>query len=152
MRAASVCSCCALILALAGCGASDDAGRTVPVRGQVSYAGRRLATGVVIFRPDARRGNACKYEARGSIDAEGNYQLFTGAGRKLKEGAPIGWYRVAVVSVQAAEAKQAPVQGHMPPPPKSLIPLNYNDPDHSGISIQVTESAAPGAYNITVAP
>jgi hypothetical protein len=140
------------MLTVAGCGASDDVGRTVPVQGQVSHAGRRLAKGVVIYRPDSRRGNACKHEARGSIDPEGNYQLFTGAGRNLKEGAPIGWYRVAVVSVQAAEARQAPAFGHMPPPPKSLIPLNYNDPDHSGINIQVTESAAPGAYDINLSP
>jgi hypothetical protein len=117
----------------------------------VSYAGTRLARGVVIFRPDAARGNTAKDEARGSIDAGGNYKLFTGAGRNRQEGAPLGWYRVAVVSVQTAEARQAPLQGHMPPPPQSLIPLNYNDPDQSGITLQVTEHASPGAYNITLA-
>src|SRR5262249_51264177 len=117
MRGASVCWGCALVLTLAGCGAGTDGSPMVPVSGQVIDAGRRLTEGVVIFRPDARRGNTCKDEARGGIDAQGKYKLFTGAGRALKEGAPPGWYRVAVVSVRADEAKQTPLQGHMPPPP-----------------------------------
>jgi hypothetical protein len=138
---------CASVMSLAGCGAGDDGVRRVPVSGRVTYNGEPLGTGGVIFRPDARRGNTSTREARGAIDAQGNYRLATQTGSGPKEGVAPGWYRVAVVAVKEAD-KSARRRAGLPPPDQPLIPPKYANPDTSHIAIQVTEAPSAGAYDI----
>src|SRR5215469_3246885 len=79
---------------VSGCG--KGAGKLVPVQGQVKFGDAPLTTGVVIFRPDASKGNTSQEEPRGQIDAEGHYKLRTAQ----QEGAAPGWYKVGIIASQ----------------------------------------------------
>jgi len=135
-----------LLAALTGCGKDDGIGPTVPVQGRVTLDGKSLSTGTVVFRPDPSKSNANRHEPRGVIDAEGNYTLSTGTGPTAKNGVPPGWYKVGVVSLKEPDDRSQ--KGGMPPPPVSLIPSRYGNPDSSGLSIQVVEGAAVGSYDL----
>ncbi len=131
-----------LVLAgVAGCGKNGDLEQLVTVQGQVMLWEKPLTTGVVIFRPDASRGNSSQHEPRGQIDAQGHYLLRTGQ----KEGAAPGWYKVAII---AARPSTDPNNPYAPSP--SLIPTLYNDPDTSGLAREVEKNAAPGAYDLQI--
>src|SRR5262249_47603539 len=88
-----------LALGSAGCGDPSGVGRTVPVAGKVTVDGRPVKAGTVSFRPDKSKGNTNAHEPYGEIDSEGNYTLFTGT----KKGAPVGWYRVAVMAAEPVD-------------------------------------------------
>jgi hypothetical protein len=120
---------------LTGCGQHEPG---VEVQGKVLVGARPLTTGIVIFQPDATRGNAHKHEARGTIDAQGNYILTPDrGGRKV----PPGWYRVVVVSTKKNPRNEYAM-------PISLIPRTYSDPRTSGLHFEVKETAATGTYDI----
>jgi hypothetical protein len=124
--------------ALAGCGTSDT-GRLVPVAGKVTVDSKPLSTGSLVFKPDAAKGNAAKFEPSGTIGGDGAYSLFT----KEKPGAPIGWYKVGIVAQQAS--------ANDPYVMKSLVPERYNDADTSGLEIEVVASPAPSTYDLKLA-
>jgi hypothetical protein len=136
----------ALAASLLGCRGAEDLPPLAPVHGRVTFQGKPLPAGWVIFRPDVRQGNAAQHEARGLIDAEGNYQLSTPVGTSLRVGVVPGQYRVAVADPKELD-KTAPRKHGKKPEPKSLIPLKYSNPDSSGIVVQVTEGAS-GDYDI----
>src|SRR5260370_654021 len=101
-----------LLVAAAGCG--NGIGKTVPVAGVVTYDGKRLQTGTIIFRPDTARGNTGR-EAIGTIDDDGSFVLFTAMGPETQEGATPGWYKVGIVSTKEPDPKAKRI-GNMPPP------------------------------------
>jgi len=123
-------------LLLAGCDQSG-LGRIVPVKGTVSLDGKPVPSGSLLFRPDAAKGNTSKFEPAATINSDGSYSLFTAE----REGAPPGWYKVSVVA-QELNAKDPYA------PAKSLVPTKYNDPETSGISVEVVEQPAAGAYDL----
>ena len=133
-----------VFLALAlGCGQGDgDLGRLVPVEGKVMLGDKPLTTGVVIFRPDATKGNTSKHEPRGPIDAEGNYKLVTA---EKRDGAAPGWYKVGIIAAQQSTDAKNPYAL-----PKSLIPSIYNDPEKSRLAVEVVEKPSPGAYDLRI--
>jgi len=57
---------------------------------------------MVLFQPDASKGNHSPFEPAGTIDEEGTYTLLT----KDKKGAPPGWYKIVVTAL--AEPAQHP--------------------------------------------
>lgn len=120
-----------------GCGGSGRP-NLVPVVGQVTLDGRPLTSGQVVFHPDGARGNTSLDEPRGPIDAQGRYELST-VGQK---GVVPGWYKVAVIATEPFDPQHPYVL------PKSLVPVRYNDPSASGLTREVTASAAPGAYDL----
>src|SRR5262245_8619033 len=125
---------CCLALALAGCG---DAGpRLVPVAGRVTVDGQPVKAGTLSFRPDKAKGNTSLHEPYGEIDAAGNYKLFT----NQKEGAPAGWYRVAVMAAEPVDVGNLSGQARWFANPK------YASVDTSGLTVEVTEKPAAGAY------
>ena len=121
-----------------GCG-SSGAGPLVPVAGKVTVDGKPLPAGSLIFKPEAAKGNASKFEPSGTIGGEGSYSLFT----KEKPGAPIGWYKVGIVAQQAS--------ANDPYVMKSLVPERYNDADTSGLEIEVVANPVSGAYDLKLA-
>jgi hypothetical protein len=133
-------------LPASGCGDSSGVGRTVPVSGKVTVDGMPLAakTTVILFKPDASKGNASPFEPTGTVEDDGTYKLTT----KGKSGAPPGWYKVVVT----AREETAPVHPKSPkshrPVARSLLSAKYGTAESSGLSIEVVESPAPGAYDL----
>jgi hypothetical protein len=127
-----------------GCGAAPTP--LIPVKGVVTYDGKPLTTGTVLFRPDSARGNSGA-EVVGTIDENGTYVLRTGTGPQAREGAAPGWYKVGVVAVREPDATAKRVGG-LPPARVPLIPLKYADAANSGLAVEVVESPAEGAYDL----
>jgi hypothetical protein len=126
-------SCC---LSAVGCGKSPV--NLVPVVGHITVDGTALTTGSVSFRPDKSKGNTSEFEPAGDIDGEGNYKLYSALrSDDVKEGAPPGWYKVAIISAEPGEY----------PPKKFYLHRKYGDTETSNLSIQVVEGAAPGTYD-----
>jgi hypothetical protein len=122
------CALTALLLALsAGCG-HHGAPALAPVAGRVNYRGRPLASGTIVFIPDAVRG-ASGDLACAAIQPDGTYRIKTGN----NPGAAPGWHRVTVVAVQNTPV--AP--GQRPILPFSLLPAKYQDPELSGLRCEV---------------
>lgn len=103
-----------------GCGSSAP---PVPssVRGKVTFQGRPLAGGLVVFTPDRDRGHRGK-PVRGAIGADGTFKLDG-------DGVPPGWYRVAI----AAAPTEVP-----PEPDRVAFPPQLRRPDTSGLVREVT--------------
>jgi hypothetical protein len=129
----------ALLLAFAGCD-SSGLGRIVPVKGKVMLDGKAVPTGSLVFKPDSAKANTSTFEPASPIGADGSYSLFT----KEKQGAPLGWYKVGVV---AQEANPSDPYAAM----KALVPQRYNDPETSGVAIEVVASPAADAYDLKLA-
>ncbi len=131
-----------VLAAVAGCGKSaGDQDQLVSVQGQVLLGENPLTTGVVIFHPDASRGNTSQHQPRGQIDAQGHYILRTGQ----NEGAAPGWYKVAIIASRPSTDAKNPYAL-----PQSLIPKIYNDPEKSGLAREVEKNPAPGAYDLQI--
>jgi hypothetical protein len=123
-----------------GCGKPAAIPKLVPVVGNVYLDGKPLAGGTVSFRPDAAKGNSVKHEPAGEIDDQGNYTLFTAG----KEGAPPGWYKVAVVANEPPDAQSADPYA----PGKSRIPAHYRNIATSDLIIEVVEKPDANAYDL----
>jgi hypothetical protein len=80
-----------------GCGSKTPAPGPATVRGTVTFNGRPVAGGLVVFTPDPRRGGAGK-PARAETAADGSFSL-------QLDGSPHvapGWYRVSIAPAPAA--------------------------------------------------
>ena len=125
-----------LVLGLTGCG--KGTAKLIPVAGKVIVGTNPLTKGTVILYPDAEKGYTSTEEARGTIDAEGNYKMFT----RAKEGVTAGWYKVAVTAFD--------------PDPKDptgykqirLLPERYLDFRNSNLAYEVSENSSAGAYDL----
>jgi len=75
-------------LAVAGCGG----GQRATVRGKVIFAdGTPVTSAIVVFQPLDKEQ---KLSPRGYVEADGSFEMATA---QLKDGAPLGRYKVAVV-------------------------------------------------------
>jgi hypothetical protein len=122
------------LLALGGCGEGRSVGPCVPVQGRVTLGGKPLVGGTVSFIP--LEGGPDRPRAEGGIDAQGHYSLKTAG----KEGAPAGKYR-AVVTTSGEDKNQD----------RQFDPL-YSHWAQSPLLVTVAEGAAPGAYDLRMAP
>jgi hypothetical protein len=123
-----------LLLAAAGC--RSGSAPLAAVRGKVSYHGVPLTAGTIVFTPDAARG--CRGElAIAAIQPDGSYTLKSGE----SYGAAPGWHRVTVCSLLPSLGD---LPGRPAPPPLSLLPSRYCDPQLSGLSCEVKAGQANG--------
>jgi hypothetical protein len=109
------------------------------VSGKVTYRGAALTNGVVVFTPDASRGERGPI-ALGTIREDGTYTLTTGE----TPGAGPGWYRVTVAAF-AGPAPQGAAQGAPPDrfqPPVPLLPEKYRDPELSHLRCEIKSNHA----------
>jgi hypothetical protein len=98
---------------------------TAPVTGKVTYKGKPLPNGTVMFVP--AEGPA----AYGEIAADGTYHLSTyGA----NDGAVLGKHKISITAV-ADQTNLLPEQRNPLPPP--LIPDKYMNHDQSGLTAEV---------------
>jgi hypothetical protein len=119
-----------------GCGKAEDT--MYPVEGEIKFKGQPLSKGTLILRPDVGRGNDTPHQPHGSIDAKGHFKVTT----HPHEGAPAGWYKVAVVVTEPSDPRN-PYS-----PPRSLIPERFSNAEESGLSLEVRPNAAPGSYDL----
>jgi hypothetical protein len=128
----------------AGCDRSG-VGPTWPVTGQVTLDDEPLTakSTIVLFKPDASKGNSSTFQPTGTVDAKGVYHLST-AGKK---GAPPGWYTVLVTAREEAPTVH-PTNPRQRPVSKSLVPARYGDEKSSPLSVEVVEKPQPGAYDL----
>lgn len=118
-----------------GCGPSRPP--IARVQGMVTFEGKPLSRGTVTFIPDRSRGTKGRM-AIGSIGPDGRFVMQSYA---MDDGALVGFHKV---TVSCLEDPPAPAEGAPAVPrgePKSLIPLRYNDPEKSGLTVEVKPRA-----------
>lgn len=113
----------ALLLSAALCaGCQQRPAPFAPVSGKVTYQGGALAGGLIVFTPDAARGESGTI-ACAEIRPDGSYVLNTGE----TPGATAGWYRVSVAALAPAGSG----------PPLAILPVKYGDPRTSLLACEV---------------
>ncbi len=130
-----------LISAAFGC---DGSSPLFPVEGEVTYEGKPLATGGVVFFPEDGQALSADRVPRGQIDDRGRYRILTGG----RMGAPAGAYRVAVVAQSRTRPPNTPANllGVYP-----LIPQSYFSEATTPLRVEVSPSAAAGSYELKLA-
>jgi len=98
---------------------------TAPVSGKVTYRGKAVPTGTVMFVPS--EGPA----ATGEIGTDGTYKLTT---CHPDDGAVIGKHKVTITALQGM-GDALPEQRSPTPPP--LIPAKYLNDETSGLTAEV---------------
>jgi hypothetical protein len=133
----------AACLLTAGCGDAPGVGRTLPVSGAVTLDNAPLteSTTVILFKPDAARGNTSPSEPVGTVDSRGVYRLNT----QGKKGAPPGWYKVVVSAIDSRAARDT---SHHRPAARSLVPAVYGQASTTPLAVEVVEDPASGAYDL----
>ncbi len=134
------------LLVLSGCGKSSGP-KLFPVRGKITYKGAPVEGANVMFR--AVNGNA---SGAARTDASGNYEIVSQWGRGLPEGE----YLVSVTKfeerpiAEEEEGTYNPQLANMDvPPPKSLIPMKYAQPEQSGLKASVSKSGGSFDFDLT---
>jgi hypothetical protein len=152
-RVVSVLGSLGFVLVL-GCGDDSGLARRYPVSGTVSYQGRRVAKGLISFRPTDPGGRA----AGGSI-VDGSYSLETVGNN---DGALPGTYRVSIIARDVDLAKAlAEAKAKNPRVPwqlaefqaqkkaKSLVPLKYSSPETADLTREVKEQPNRIDFDLT---
>jgi hypothetical protein len=117
----------ALATIYTGCGSSKTP--TAEVSGKVTYQGKPLAAGAVLFQP------ASGPAAKGEISPDGSFRLSTFGSH---DGAILGTHKVGI-SCYAPAAAKSPSQE--PGLGKPLIPEKYLNFQTSGLTAEVTSDA-----------
>jgi hypothetical protein len=123
-------------LVLSGCG--EKAVKVVPVSGTVTIQDAPLPYGNITLVPDAANGNQTKLQPRGTIGADGKYTLESDG----KPGAPLGKYLVGISAVKPSKQED----GYKPS--ERAASQDYMDASKSGLTLEVVENPAPGAYDV----
>lgn len=130
-----------VILALAiitGCAEQTEKKTTAPVKGVVTYQGKSLETGEIIFFPDSG-----ERIASGKIQPDGTFQLTT---YSEGDGALPGNHKVTIVSERDMEGISAEdPEASMEP---SFIPTKYNMQKTSGLTAIVKEGDNEIDFNL----
>lgn len=123
---AALLGCCLLVaLAVTGC---IKARSLAPVRGQVTYQGKPLRFGIVMFQPEYGK------PALGRIQGDGTFHMAVdGEGN----GAVVGMNRVRIACFQGQDADAMRVEDTERSQGRSLIPKKYSLYDTSGITVDV---------------
>ncbi|MFO0822470.1 MAG: hypothetical protein U0792_05015 [Gemmataceae bacterium] len=113
----------AAVVALPGGCSRNTPQAATTVRGAVTFQGKPLAGGMVVFSPDPDRGHSGK-PIRGNVGVDGRYEL------RPSEKTPIppGWYRVAIAAAPSLE----PTSELSP-----IFPVKLARPDLSGLLREV---------------
>ena len=129
---ALVCACATL--PLGGCGGV----KRVPVSGAVTLDGLPLQGGVLLFHPDAARGNTNRASCTGPVK-NGRYTLVTSGVTRSEtgEGAPLGWYKVTLIN-------------DLPGMAEIKVHSKYLNPETTPLEVEIVEDPRPGAYDLAL--
>jgi hypothetical protein len=129
----------AALLFLAGCGSKSGLD-TVPIKGEVTYNGKPLADGTVVYLPE--QGSSGR-QAMAPIQSDGSFSLTT---QTANDGVMKGKYQIVIFAYepQSAEPKTREEIEALVNKGGSergfVIPEKYTDPEKSGLSDIVDES------------
>ena len=122
-----------LALMSVGCGGGLQ---TVPVRGKVTFGdGGPLKGGRVEFRSEAEATK--NLNARGEVDADGDFKLTTFVDGKELDGAVVGPHKVTVFPPDYTQPASLDSQ-----PPPSPVPQRYRSYDSSKLEVTVEPGKA----------
>jgi len=128
------------MLMLTGCGGADkDKPTLAKVTGKVTYKGKPLTSGSVIFTPIAGKGGETGQTATGEVASDGTYELTT---FNTGDGAILGQHTVTVtVPEKGSEDMGKPdANGRLKyVPAKSVTPSKYSKVDTSPLKCTVVE-------------
>jgi hypothetical protein len=137
----------ALLFAALACGCGDDGGvgKTYPVNGRITINQEPLTakSTIVLFKPDASKGNTGEFEPVGTVDETGTYTVLT----KGKKGAPPGWYKVVVTATESGSVHPNNRTDHRPVA-QSIVPPKYGQDKTTDLSVEVVENPSPEAYDL----
>jgi hypothetical protein len=111
------------VVALAGCG-GETGPTSYPVTGKVTYRGKPVTTGRVVFNPSG----AGMEMVEGEIQPDGSYRL---------KGAVPGEYRVTVHAFTPGIGEEGVDANYKPPQP--LVPAKYGSLDATPLTRNVEE-------------
>jgi hypothetical protein len=116
-------------VALSGCGGGDPyAVKTVPAAGSVTYKGKPLSNGTIMFQPVKEEGRP----ASGVIQ-DGKFTLTT---YNEGDGAVAGKHKVAVVVANEVKTKDGDTTL------KYIVPQKYASPETSGVEVDVPDNGS----------
>lgn len=127
---------CVTLLSTYGCG--DGHPKRSPVTGTVSYNGKPLSIGSLVFVPEAG-GTA----AQGKIARDGSYEMGTFDRDNLDDGVIPGRYKVMITALTSPGGSGLPedeIDGNSAP--VSVIPEWYGDLEKSGLVVTVEADKA----------
>jgi hypothetical protein len=114
----------AVVVAFSGCGSSDPyAVKTVSAAGTVTYQGKPVPKGTILFQPVDENGRP----ASGTIE-DGKFTLST---YSEGDGAVPGKHMVAVVATEEVKTRDGDTSV------KYLIPEQYASAETSGVEVEV---------------
>jgi len=117
----------------------------VPISGTITWQGKPLASGRVVFHPQQVAEGAVRRPATGDLDEAGRYQLTT---LTKGDGAAPGNYRVCVFSYlsdQTSAANDVEI-----PETVWRIPERYGNPETSGLTAEIPPGSRPLQFNFDV--
>ncbi|WP_417391091.1 hypothetical protein [Gimesia sp.] len=127
----SICIGMFALAVMTGCGEQIDKKPTAPVKGVVTYQGKPLETGEIVFFPDSG-----EQIAHGKIQSDGTFELTT---YDEGDGAFPGMHKVTIVSERDMEGVSAEdPEADLEP---SFIPMKYNMQNTSGLTAEVKEGS-----------
>lgn len=123
-----------LVYHLSGCSADPNMPKLGKVSGKVSYQGKPLDAGRVVFTPVAGKGGESDQGASGEINSDGSYEMTT---FNTGDGVVLGQHIVTVV-VQKGEMPKPDANGHINYVlPKNATPAKYATADKSPLRCTV---------------
>jgi hypothetical protein len=126
-----------VVLSLAGCSGGDpNQPKLGKVYGTVSYKGKPVEGGHVVFTPSADKGGATGQSATGEIASDGTYELTT---FNTGDGAILGQH-IATVTVTE--------KGYVMPQPKPDSTIDYKLPKIASPKKYATADKSPLRYTV----
>jgi hypothetical protein len=105
-----------MVLSAAGCSGDPNLPKLGKVYGKVTYKGKPVEAGHIVFTPSGDKGGATGQNATGEIASDGTYDLTT---FNTGDGAILGQHVVTVVVTE---------KGYVMPKPKADSTIDYKLP------------------------
>jgi hypothetical protein len=132
-----------LAASIAGCSRDPNLPKLGKVYGKVTYDGKPLDAGRIVFTPATGKGGETGQSATGEINSDGSYEMTT---FNTGDGAILGQHIVTVV-VQKGELPKPDKNGQIKyQVPKNDAPSKYATADKSPLRCTVVET--PTEFNI----
>jgi hypothetical protein len=120
-----------VVLAVAGCSGDPNPTKLGKVYGKVTYKGKPVEAGHIVFTPSTDKGGASGQSATGEIASDGSYELTT---FNTGDGAILGQH---VVTVTVTE------KGYVMPKPKADGTIDYKLPKTESPKKYATADKSP---------